>query len=268
VIWPYKLFLKSFQESSSVHMIASLPMYDFPHIKAETDAFWRALAEEFGADFALTRRDEYQSVWTQPALTFSQTCGYPLTHELLGRVSYVATPHYTADGCDGANYCSLVFARAPAPVVELAGKVAAVNAPDSMSGMLALKAVVAPATKSARFFAATKWTGSHVASLKALHHGSADVCAIDCVTVAHVRRSMPELLHGLFEVARGPSIPGLPYICAGDADVARATLQRLFDRENTSAARQALLLAGFSVLPDGAYNVITDLEARVGWIDL
>jgi ABC-type phosphate/phosphonate transport system substrate-binding protein len=173
-----------------------------------------------------------------------------------------------ADGCNGPNYCSLIFAREAVSVEALAGKIAAVNAQDSMSGMLALKAVVAPLAKSARFFASTKWTGSHVASLRALQQGLADVCAIDCVTVAHVRRAMPELLSGLFEIARGPSIPGLPYICAGDAGGVRAALQHLFDREDTSAARQALLLAGFSVLPDGAYDVITDLEARVGWVEL
>jgi ABC-type phosphate/phosphonate transport system substrate-binding protein len=249
-------------------MIASLPMYDFPYIRPATDAFLRTLAEELGIDTKLQRRDDFRSVWTEPDLLFSQTCGYPLTHELRGRVRYVATPHYEADGCEGATYRSLVFARAPVSLGELSGKIAAVNTPDSMSGMLALKAVVAPLAKSAKFFERTEWTGSHLASLKALQVGTADVCAIDCVTVAHVRHSMPELLHGLFEVARGPIVPGLPYICAGNTDVARAALQRLFDREDTNMAREAMLLAGFSVLPDGAYDVITDLEARVGWIEL
>jgi ABC-type phosphate/phosphonate transport system substrate-binding protein len=249
-------------------MIASLPMYDFPYIREETDAFWRALAGELGVGIDLERLGDLRSVWTDVGLTFSQTCGYPLTHELRGRVNYSATPHYAAEGCDGPNYCSLVFAREPISVDALNGKVAAVNTPDSMSGMLALKAVVAPVAKSAMFFAHTLWTGSHLASLQALQDGKADVCAIDCVTVGHVRRSMPEFLTGLCEIARGPSVPGLPYICAGDASRARDALGRVFDRLDTKVAREAMLLNGFSVLPSGAYEVITELEARVGWINL
>jgi ABC-type phosphate/phosphonate transport system substrate-binding protein len=249
-------------------MIASLPMYDFPYIRQETDAFWQGLAEELGVETGLDRTGNFRSVWTNDGLAFSQTCGYPLTHELRGKVSYVATPHYTADGCDKATYSSLIFAKEPVSLEELRGKIAAVNTPDSMSGMLALKAVVAPLAKSAKFFAATQWTGSHLVSLNALQIGNADVCAIDCVTVAHVRRSTPELLTGLYEIARGPAVPGLPYICAGDPGDARLALQRLFDRQNTSTMRDAMLLAGFSVLPDSAYDIIHDIEARAGWIDL
>jgi ABC-type phosphate/phosphonate transport system substrate-binding protein len=243
-------------------------MYDFPYIRAQTDAFWRGLAGELGTDFELTRLNDYQSVWTNSALAFSQTCGFPLTHSLKERVTYVATAHYAADGCDGPNYRSVVFAREPTSVAALAGRIAAVNAPDSMSGMLALKAVVGPAANSAKFFSATLWTGSHVASLHAVQQGTADVCAIDCVTVAHVRRTMPELLLGLTEIARGPSVPGLPYICAGRPEPARGALQLMFDNPQSRPTCEALLLKGFSILPDDAYDVITDLEARVGWVEL
>jgi ABC-type phosphate/phosphonate transport system substrate-binding protein len=249
-------------------MIASLPMYDFPYIRQETDAFWQNLAAELGVKTELDRSGDFRSIWTDRGLAFSQTCGYPLTHELRGRVSYVATPHYTADGCDGATYCSLIFARAPVSPGALKGKIPAVNTPDSMSGMLALKAVIAPFAKSANFFAPTQWTGSHLASLKAVQSGAADVCAIDCVTVAHVRRSLPELLQGLHEIARGPAVPALPFICAGDAHLPRQALTRIFDRTETRASTEAMLLKGVSVLPAGAYDVITELEARVGWVEL
>jgi ABC-type phosphate/phosphonate transport system substrate-binding protein len=249
-------------------MIASLPMYDFPHIRGETDTFWQALAAELKTSTKLERREDFRSIWTHPDLAFSQTCGFPLTHELRERVHYVATPHYTADGCDGPHYRSLVFARDQISVMELAGKIAAVNTADSMSGMLALKAVIATVAKSAEFFTSTCWTGSHLASLKAVQDGMADVCAIDCVTVAHVRRSTPELLAGLHEIARGPSVPGLPYISAGSVERVRTALQAVFDRQDTRPARDALLLSGFSVLPDRAYDVIYNLEAGVGWVKL
>ncbi len=88
---------------------------------------------------------------------FSQACGYPFTHEFKDLLKYIATPHYAVPGCQGANYCSFIFARFDQPLDSFRGGIAAVNNPDSMSGMLALKLVFAPFATEGKFFAAGHW---------------------------------------------------------------------------------------------------------------
>ncbi|MBL8906629.1 MAG: PhnD/SsuA/transferrin family substrate-binding protein, partial [Rhizobiales bacterium] len=194
-------------------MLASLPMYDWPEIRPATDAWWAAIARHAGLGFPLTRADDYAALWRRDDLIFSQTCGYPFTHGFAGNLNLIATPHYDTEGCVGPGYSSFVFARARPPrLSDLAGSIAAVNAPDSMSGMLALKLVFAPLAKSGRFFRGAIATGSHIASLQAVRDGTADVCAIDAVCVGLARRYRPDYLDGLVEIARSPGVPGLPYV--------------------------------------------------------
>src|SRR5690349_16318786 len=100
--------------------LASLPMYDLPETEDATRTLWRGLAEHLGREGipevpdALTRHLNIPEHWLSPDLLFSQTCGYPLTHALKGRVRLVATPCYDAPGCQGAEYCSIVVVPASA----------------------------------------------------------------------------------------------------------------------------------------------------------
>jgi ABC-type phosphate/phosphonate transport system substrate-binding protein len=243
---------------------ASLPMYDFPEVAWATDQFGAAILQALASPATLERGVDHEPIWQSPALAFSQTCGFPFTHELRGRVQYVATPHYRAVGCEGPNYCSVVFARSDSKLTEFLGGRAAVNAPNSMSGTLALKAVFSPFAKAGRFFSETVWTGSHVVSLAAVKAGRADVCAIDCVTVALLRHYRAGELAGLVEIARSPLMPGLPYITnAKSALVVQAALRHVFEEPSLQPARDSLLLKGFSVLPQDAYDSILELEHRI-----
>src|SRR5260221_137779 len=162
-------------------MIASLPMYDWPEVREATDRWWRGIASHLGVSLALSRDEDYASVWRRSGLLLSQTCGYPFTHEFKGKLKLVATPHYGADGCEGPNYRSIIFARETKPLAAFRGCIAGVNGPDSMSGMLALKLVFQPLAREGRFFAKTIETGGHIASMKAVREGLVDVCAIDAV---------------------------------------------------------------------------------------
>lgn len=246
-------------------MIASLPMYDWPEVRDATDAWWRAIARRLGADMPLTRIDDYPALWRSRELLFSQTCGYPLTHEFAGRLTLVATPHYAADGCIGADYRSIVLARRPLPLDQFRGLTAAVNSPDSMSGMLALKLAFAPFARDGEFFGKVIWSGGHAASMAAVCDGQADVCAIDAVCVALARRYRPHLLEGLDEVARSPQVPGLPYVtAAGDAAALRQALADCFADAGLRSVRERLLLAGHSVLDLNDYRRIVDLEQSLG----
>ena len=245
-------------------MIAALQMYDWPEVRQATELWWQGIARYLGTDVPLSRPEDYTSPWQRSDLLFGQTCGYPFTHALQGRVSYVATPHYAADGCDGPQYCSIVMAREWKPLAAFRNGMAAVNTPDSMSGMLALKLVFAPLAEKGRFFASALETGGHLASLAAVQSGDADVCAIDCVCVEMARRYRPSALKGLVEIARSPQVPGLPWITkAGEPPAIRRALHAASADPALKDARAALLLAGFSELPVSTYDRITDLEGEM-----
>jgi ABC-type phosphate/phosphonate transport system substrate-binding protein len=244
---------------------ASLPMYDLPEIREATDAWWRGLSRHIGIAGELDHCSDRLVLWRDPELAFSQTCGYPLTHEFRGKLRLLATPHYDAEGCAGPLYCSLVFARRKAELSELRGGVAAFNSPDSMSGMLALKLVFAPLAERGRFFARAICTGSHAESIVAVKSGEADVCAIDAVTVALMHRYRPEFVDGLIEIARSPQVPALPFVTSIGPPETRIAqfrngLAKAFSDPSLNAAREALLLKGYSLLSDGDYERIAELE--------
>ncbi len=242
-------------------MIASLPMYDWPEIRKATDAWWKGLSHHLGITAELDRGADYFAPWRRPDLVFSQTCGYPLTHEFKGLLKYVSTPHYAVAGCDGASYSSFILAREKLSPADLRGAVATVNNPDSMSGMLALQLVFAPFAKAEKFFSRAIWSGGHVNSMAAVREGRADVCAVDAVCVALARRYRPDYLAGLVEIARSPSVPALPFVTrSGDMDGMRQALVAAFTDESLFEVRDQLFLSGQSVLRPNAYERITDLE--------
>jgi ABC-type phosphate/phosphonate transport system substrate-binding protein len=247
-------------------MTISLPMYDWPEVRQATDAWAAGVMKHLGTPAKeLDRTPDYFSLWRRPDLIFSQTCGYPFTHEFRGRLVYAATPHYAVPGCEGANYCSFIFARERRPLSGFLGRCAAINNPDSMSGMLALKLVFAPYAEKGRFFSKVIKSGSHIKSMIAVRDGEADICAIDSVCVALAQRYRPDYLEGLVEIARSPMVPGLPYVTAGDSDPAdlRRALDKVFADPQLAAVREALFLEAHSILAASAYDRILMLERQM-----
>ena len=221
---------------------------------------------------ALTRIADYPQVWENPGLLLSQTCGYPLTHKFSGRLRLVATPHYRAEGCEGPNYRSFIFARRPGPLASFRGGKAAFNASDSMSGMLALKLVFQPLATGGKFFSGAVETGSHLNSLAALRMDDADICAIDSVCVALARRYRPGDLEGLHIVGQSPLVPGLPLVTASDeVERLRLALHDALADPHLAVIRDQLLLIGQSSLGSRDYQRIVDLEVameKAGGLDL
>ncbi len=245
-------------------MIASLPMYDWPEVREATDLWWSGIARQLRSNVPLLRGGDHTTPWKDAGLLFSQTCGYPFTHALAGKVTLVATPHYCVDGCNGPNYASIIFARQRMPLEDFRGSTAAVNNPDSMSGMLALKLVFQPLARDGRFFGRAIQSGGHVRSMEAVRSGKADVCAIDAICVAMARAYRPDYLEGLVEIARSPLVPGLPYITnAGDPVAIRAALASAFAGPDLRQARDQLFLSGFSVLTPQDYQRIVSLKAAM-----
>lgn len=254
-------------------MIAALPMYDLPELREATDALWQAIARTLagagleGVPMALTRGRPAYDLWTDPRLLLAQTCGYPLTHGLTGRIRLVAVPCYAAPGCVGPRYSSLLIVRRghARSLGDLRGGRAAFNMRDSQSGYAALRAAVAPLARDGVFFAATVETGGHAASIAAVREGRADICAVDAVTHALLARHRPDALSGLDQIGTAPPCPGLPYVTAAartDAEVAalRSALSEALRDASLADARAALLLDDFADLPLNAYDEVLAME--------
>ena len=208
--------------------------------------------------------DDLYELWLAPDLFFAQTCGYPLTHRLKDRVTLVATPCYSAEGCVGPNYLSVIVTRKDSDIRSLddvAGKVAAINGYDSQSGWNALRHSLIGKGAPSRIVE----TGGHRRSVAAVREGRADIAAIDCVTYANLQALVPHEVAPLRVIARSASAPSLPYITR--RDISAADLQKL--REGLQAAvadpalaeaRSAMLIAGIEILPLQAYDRLLEME--------
>ncbi len=254
-------------------MLASLPMYDLPEVSAATDAWWSGVAsalQRVGLDAvpeALTR-DPDVDVWNSQELLLSQTCGYTLTHALAGIIELVATPAYSASGCSGADYCSLIVASEDNPAAgldDLRGAVCAYSRRHSHSGYNALRAAVAPLADGGTFFSRGIESGGHPVSIELVANGEADVCAVDCVTHALIAKYRPDALAGTRVLGATEHAPGLPFVTRAGVD--EDYLRRLRDGLNEAFAdprladvRDALMLTGVQVLGYDAYQRIDDME--------
>ena len=249
---------------------AALPMYDLPELRAQTDRLWREIRDALRrlgvpAPDALARPEALVPHWRDPALLLSQSCGYPLL-SLSGHVRVVATPVYDAPGCTGGSYRSAIVVRREdeaAALPDLRGRICAINAWDSNSGMNLLRAKMAPLAGGRAFFRDVRVTGSHAASLDAVAGGEADVAAIDCVTLALLGRHRPALVERVRVLDWTVPCPGLPLVTAADTDTLLALRQALHAVAADPALeemRRALLIERFVVLDADAYDAVQALE--------
>ena len=262
-------------------MLASLPMYDLPAMRAHTDAWWLAIVDALRrqglvpetskritpAEWPILDRacDNYD-VWRAPSLLLSQTCGYPLKYQLQDDAQLVAVPEYDVPGCDGPRYSSVVVVRDDDParaIEDLRGYRCAYNATHSQSGYNALRHLLAPLASGEPFFSKTLATGAHRGSMVAVRDREADVCAVDCVTWA-LSQDVENCCDGLRIVALTASAPALPYIThrlRSNVDVA-ALQDALMDalQQVSGVTRSVLRLRGFSVLSSKDYDVICEMQ--------
>lgn len=253
---------------------AGLPMYDLPELRAATDAWWSGLARALqrqgveGVPDVLTRGPMTEAIWECENLLLSQTCGYNMIDGWKGRLTYVATPCYTAPGCEGPLYSSVIVVRVASPartLDDLRGLRCAINGYGSHSGCNALRATVALLAREGRFFASVVVSGSHANSISMLLSGKADVAAIDCIVYALMARFRPELSERLRVVGGTVSAPVGPYVTRHNVSDDFVGRLRLGLREamrdpDLAPAREALLLGGMEVLASDRYADIAWLE--------
>ncbi len=247
---------------------AGLPMYAEAEFRPAVQRWWSGLAGHLRAcgvegvpDLLTWPEDRYRQ-WRDPGLLLGQTCGYPLVNGLAPDLKLVATPHYSAPGCDGPRYAAHVVVREDDParsVVDLRGVRLAVNGEDSYSGYHVWRRPL-PAGEDVRsFFGKIVAKGSHRASIQSVLTGEADVCAVDCVTHALLSDRLGGELRGTRILATSPTAPGLPYVTAArtsDEDVLKLR-EGLFAALADPAledARKAVRLTGASVLDPEDYR--------------
>ena len=252
--------------------VAALPMYDLPWLQAANDDLWAAVSARLRAagidtPHTLTRPADLGALWRAPGLVLAQSCGYPLITTLRGAVQVVATPRYRAQGCLGALHRSAIIVGADSKVgqlSELRGGRCAVNALDSNSGMNLLRAEVAEVAGGARFFSAVSITHSHLESLARVAAGGADVAAIDCVTLAHLRQG-GSALGGVRVLGWTRATPGLPLVTNAAANPStvramRSALQAVGTDPRQRDNLRMLLIDGFDLTTEADYEPIARLQ--------
>lgn len=200
-------------------MIAALPMYDWPEVRAATDALWSALREAlsaagFAAPEALTRSHDPWPLWQSPDLLFGQTCGLPFAARLSGEVALIGAPDNGLEGCPPGFYRSEIVVRAddPAGSVEaLRGRRFALNGWESWSGR---GAFARDHRAPEAWFGAVEVTGAHRASIRAVAEGRADAAAIDAASWRLALAHEPATARLRVLAATRPA-PALPFIAAG-----------------------------------------------------
>jgi ABC-type phosphate/phosphonate transport system substrate-binding protein len=254
-------------------LLAALPMYDSPELEAANDTLWSAIAvrlRSFGvaAPSGLVRGRPLEALWRDPDLLLGQACGYPLVTGLAGSVRLVATPSYRAAGCEGPFHRSALVVRADSmfeTLVQLRGARCAVNDWASNTGMNLLRATIAPLAGGARFFSQVTPTGSHVASARAVAKGDLDLAALDCVSLAHLRRHQPELTRQIRIIGWTRRSPGLPLVTSRRTDddtcaALRRALEEVCHDAACAAARDTLLIDGFHQLPLSEYETVLHMQ--------
>ena len=234
---------------------------------------WSALATalaEHGvpAPAALDHRADYATVWREPGLVLSQTCGYPYATALRGADPVGGDAGLSGDAAATARVTARCWSCARAiraqALADLRGRRVAFNATDSQSGYNALRAAVAPLASDGRFFAGTVVTGSHGASADAVAAGEADLCAIDCVTWAMLGRYEAARVAGLRVIGQTASVPGLPLITgmAGSLGAVREAVTGVMIDPDLAAVREALLIEGIEIVADLDYDAILAMERQ------
>ncbi|MEM9855102.1 MAG: PhnD/SsuA/transferrin family substrate-binding protein, partial [Pseudomonadota bacterium] len=222
-------------------MIASLPMYDPPHLRAVNDAFWSAIRAElpFESPAELCRESDLWPVWESPGLVLSQTCGLPFRAHLHSKVHLILTPDYGLPECPPGYYNSTIITRIG--MGDLTGARLAYNDTLSQSGWAAAQG---------HGFAPHLDTGAHAASLSAVASGAADVAVVD----SHTLRILG-LPGGLETRGLTEPTPGLPFITARADWIAplRAAIPAAFEKLPEDM-RAALGIKGFVRIDAATYQ--------------
>jgi ABC-type phosphate/phosphonate transport system substrate-binding protein len=264
---------------------ASLPMYNLPEMKAENAAFWAAMrllltgarVPDLPDALSFERKPVPERI--EPAVLFSQTCGYPLETIFAGQAIQLGSPVYAAPGCDGPTHCGLFVVPADSPaqaITDLRGKIFLLNSRHSNSGMNLPRRALADLAAGKPFFGLVNETGSQPGNLDRIAAGEGDVTAVDCVTYAFWSRHRPDRAQRTRVLAQTPPSPSIPFVTSAKtapATVAalRTALTRIAREPRFSGVRAGLMISDIVDVPAERYRALLDYErdaAALGYPEL
>ena len=268
-------------------LVASLGMYDHPAQQGANDRIWSAIVRILrargveGVPDALDRTRHVHDLWRDPNLLLGQACGYPLIADDSLDLQVFALPIYDLPGStsDDATHASVLVARGNEghrSLSDYRNTRAAINDPQSNTGMNLFRATLAPIAETSVFFASVVHTGSHRASVAAIAADEADIAAIDAVTYDTLVRHEPNLTAPLKIIARSPASPTLPFVTSADTSIEtiaalRLALHHVITDPRLADDRAMLGLANIVTANADALDPIRALEQtaiRFGYPDL
>ncbi len=202
-----------------------------------------------------------------PDLLLGHTCGYPLITKLVRTHKPVCVAQFDVKGCDGIHYSSWIVARESHPgrrLNDFSGSTATFNNRDSNSGMNVLRYEVSRVANGAPFFRQTLISGSHLASIRNLAQGHADIAAIDAVTWHFARQRNRPGIPGTRIIGQTVSTAGLPFVQPKRSELDPSSLTRAMNaclEELPSSIRSFLAIKRFSRIEADAYRPLLELEA-------
>jgi ABC-type phosphate/phosphonate transport system substrate-binding protein len=246
-------------------------MYAFTR---EQQSAWRQLFERYlessnagGAPITL-KFDSDQALLCEPGLVFGHTCGYPLMTRLKEQLSPFCVPVFDVPGSAGRYYSSRFIVNADSAIDSIEasrGGIAAINGPDSNSGMNVLRHAVSELDHGAKFFSSVFTSGGHLQSLDAVARGEADIAAIDCVSYRLIEDCRPDLARRVRIIGDSIKTCGLPFVmpkseiagtdCAGMVEQLRRALASC-----PESVHNRLHLVGFESVSLADYESILEVE--------
>jgi ABC-type phosphate/phosphonate transport system substrate-binding protein len=254
-------------------MIADLSMYDWPGVRAETDAFWGEVSRRLRqagieAPATLIRSTDAGASWRDPDLLLGQTCGMPFVCGHCGAAQVVARPDYGLPAASGGFYRSVILVRAqdgagtgPEAVRAQRGRRVAVNQWHSFSGHVALRAYLAGLRGGAGdpFFGAAVVSGAHIISARMVARGEADLAALDGVAWAMLQAQEPETAGSLTVLDMTAKAPALPFIVAPRFAKLRAEIAAALAGAAAASPPVTGLPRAVAPADDGDYESIRDI---------
>ncbi len=241
-------------------MFASLPMYDFPELRDQTDQFWQVIRgylgeRSIGSPQRLRRDNDLLKQWANPNLMLSQTCGCPYRRYLHEKVYLVGTPDLGID-CTSGYYYSCLLTKVGTSLNSDCWQSLAYNDDHSQSGWVA--PIIYAQNRRIRINNYVQ-TGSHWQSAIEVSSGRAEVAAVD-VSTWHIIQQLAPFASELVVAAKTDETPGLPFITA-KSELA----DHLFEAVNFTV--QALTPEQKSILPfrplvkieDSVYQEVEDI---------
>jgi len=206
------------------------------------------------------------AVYRAPRLLLGQTCGYPYRKQWAATHQAVCVAAFAVDGCAQTRYSSCFITPADGGVADLAaarGRRAAVNHPDSHSGMNALRHAIADLAGGRPFFSEVLISHSHLASIDLVARGRVELAAIDAVTCQLHREHAPAVHRRIRMIGQSAPATALPFIAPaatagvrpGIIDALNASLRALGHHRGALHA-----LSGFHAVSAADYATIDEME--------